>query len=491
WLASEDPWQTLAACIELVDAVDSGDPENFVSHLHVHQDGTCNGLQHYAALGRDFEGGRQVNLVPGDHPMDVYSAVLDVVEVSVRRDAANGHEMAQLLVGKLKRKVIKQTVMTNVYGVSMYGAREQVMARLKEIVDPQTGAPLFTDRGQLLKLATYLAHRVFESLGEIFECARQIQDWLNEAASRIARSLPPESVKLRKELARLRAKQLRLAHSTIKTKTKAKAKTESTDETNTKSVDQANTNTKSTDETETETKTKAKSTTRPDLSDIDSSKVKTSLQQRKKHLIDQISSQPLASVTWTTPLNLIIVQPYRKLVTKAISSSLQYVSLVNEDLPSPVNSQKQKTAFPPNFVHSLDASHMLLSAIQCKVNGIVFSSVHDSYWTHACDIDMMNNILREQFVALHQKNILTELRDEFMLRYKDYLIPVNTTKVSQNNTSNLTSKSKHDYSLDYDHNADKIKLTSKISYIPFDLPPLPPTGTLDINSVLDSKYFFS
>jgi DNA-directed RNA polymerase len=33
-----------------------------VSHLHIHQDGSCNGLQHYAALGRDIEGAYQVNL---------------------------------------------------------------------------------------------------------------------------------------------------------------------------------------------------------------------------------------------------------------------------------------------------------------------------------------------------------------------------------------------------------------------------------------------
>ena len=32
-----------------------------------------------------------------------------------------------------------------------------------------------------------------------------------------------------------------------------------------------------------------------------------------------------------------------------------------------VNSQKQATAFPPNFIHSLDATHMLLTALECRV----------------------------------------------------------------------------------------------------------------------------
>ena len=68
WTSASSPWQFLAACFEIRDALASGDPESFPSHLPVHQDGTCNGLQHYAALGRDSEGGASVNLTPTDRP---------------------------------------------------------------------------------------------------------------------------------------------------------------------------------------------------------------------------------------------------------------------------------------------------------------------------------------------------------------------------------------------------------------------------------------
>lgn len=51
------------------------DPTTFISHLPIYQDGSCNGLQHYAALGRDQEGGKEVNLVPAEKPSDVYSSV--------------------------------------------------------------------------------------------------------------------------------------------------------------------------------------------------------------------------------------------------------------------------------------------------------------------------------------------------------------------------------------------------------------------------------
>ena len=72
WLNAEDPWQCLAACMELHQACLCPDPRTFESSLPVHQDGSCNGLQHYAALARDEEGGRAVNLLPGEAPADVY-----------------------------------------------------------------------------------------------------------------------------------------------------------------------------------------------------------------------------------------------------------------------------------------------------------------------------------------------------------------------------------------------------------------------------------
>jgi DNA-directed RNA polymerase len=35
--------------------------------------------------------------------------------------------------------------------------------------------------------------------------------------------------------------------------------------------------------------------------------------------------------------------------------------------------KRQRTAFPPNFVHSLDGSHMMMTAIACKKAGLNFA----------------------------------------------------------------------------------------------------------------------
>lgn len=71
---------------------------------------TCNGLQHYAALGGDFKGAHQVNLDIGDRPADVYSGVADMVNELIERDAENNVQEAVLLKGRVTRKVVKQTV---------------------------------------------------------------------------------------------------------------------------------------------------------------------------------------------------------------------------------------------------------------------------------------------------------------------------------------------------------------------------------------------
>lgn len=41
----------------------------------------------------------------------------------------------------------------------------------------------------------------------------------------------------------------------------------------------------------------------------------------------------------------------------------------------------------------------------------MFAGVHDSFWTHACDVDQMNQILRENFVELYSKPILENVSE--------------------------------------------------------------------------------
>lgn len=109
-MKADDPWQCLATCMELRAALESSDPHAYMSSLPVHQDGTCNGLQHYAALGGDANGAAQVNLSVTDRPSDVYTYVANMVEKVLEEDMKNGEKYAAMLSGQVSRKVVKQTV---------------------------------------------------------------------------------------------------------------------------------------------------------------------------------------------------------------------------------------------------------------------------------------------------------------------------------------------------------------------------------------------
>ncbi|KAJ1423067.1 DNA-directed RNA polymerase, phage-type [Sesbania bispinosa] len=185
WLQAEDPFQCLAACINLSEALRSPTPENTISHIPVHQDGSCNGLQHYAALGRDKLGAAAVNLVGGNQPADVYSGIAARVLEIMRRDAEKDPQTnpnalhARRLISQVDRKLVKQTVMTSVYGVTYIGARDQIKRRLKERC-------AIEDDSELFAASCYAAKTTLTALEEMFEAARSIMSWLGDCAKVIA-----------------------------------------------------------------------------------------------------------------------------------------------------------------------------------------------------------------------------------------------------------------------------------------------------------------
>ena len=351
WLAAEDPWQCLAACREIKNALELPHPATYVCHLPIHQDGTCNGLQHYAALGGDAAGAQQVNLEPGDRPSDIYTAVAELVKADIAKDASQGQELAKELNGKVTRKVVKQTVMTNVYGVTFTGAKRQVRKQLDDLL---IGFPN-TDTVSLRYAAPYIARKIFAALATMFNGAHDIQYWLTDSAARISDSLAPEQINIIAKAA--------MGES------------------------------------------------------LPNPYKRTSLGGDRKDRVSDFKS----TVIWTTPLKMPVVQPYRKLSARRIETSLQKISVKSSTEASPIDKAKQVQAFPPNFIHSLDASHMFLTALKCNEIGLTFASIHDSFWTHAGDVDIMNRVIRDAFIRMHSEDIVGRLAAEFKARYKGHM----------------------------------------------------------------------
>lgn len=362
WAKAEDPWQCLACCMELKNAFDLPDPTRYVSRLPVHQDGTCNGLQHYAALGGDLAGARQVNLEPSDRPQDIYTGVAELVKEMVEVEAEQGVHAAKFIRGHVTRKVVKRTVMTNVYGVTFMGAKQQVYDELKGIF------PNFKETKEIRSLqavAMYVAYKIFEALGKIFNGAQEIQYWLGECGDRITTSITAEQIEQIKS---------RYEGKTPRAEAKYKA----------------------------------------------DKMTKSSMRQLLK-TVENFKT----GIIWTTPLKMPIVQPYKKDSLQKISTPLQDITVQKRAAGDVVDKRKQLQAFPPNFIHSLDATHMILSALKCNEMGLDFAAVHDSFWTHACDIPNLNVILRDAFVRMHSEDITNRLAAEFTARYAENMYRAN------------------------------------------------------------------
>ena len=297
WREFDDPFQGIATCHEIVKAIDSGDPENYMCNLPVHMDGSCNGLQHYAALGLDKGGGKAVNLCVADKPQDVYIGVMHEV---VKRVAADADEMipfdedksdltseekellkkiksARLVNGLIDRGVVKRTVMTSVYGVTYIGAKNQIGEKIEEKLEAK-GYDIHEKEPEIHTACGYLAKLTMEVMGEQFKGARQTMNWLTDCARLIA-----------------------------------------------------------------------------------------------------AQGQP---VSFVSPIGVPVVQPYRQRRPFQVVTLLQNITLTNDSDVLPLHRTRQVSAFPPNYVHSLDSSHMLLTvsrwatANHCSLFQDVYSLTH-------------------------------------------------------------------------------------------------------------------
>lgn len=187
WAEAEKPWQALAFCFEWAGFVREG--FDYESALPVQMDGTCNGLQNFSAMLRDPIGGKAVNLVPGDEPNDIYQQVADIVSKQVLTDAAGGDNIATGWVGRITRKVTKRPVMTLPYGAKRYGFTEQIF---DDTVKPMfEEEPLKFPWGERARdgwpAAEYMAGLTWEAVGQVVVAARQAMDWLQGAASAVAK----------------------------------------------------------------------------------------------------------------------------------------------------------------------------------------------------------------------------------------------------------------------------------------------------------------
>jgi DNA-directed RNA polymerase len=182
WKEADKPWQALAWCFEWYGYLREG--KGYVTHLPVHADGSCNGLQHLSAILRDEQGARAVNLTPSSKPQDIYTDVALKTVERVKMDAANGDEMAQqCLEFGIDRKITKRSVMIVPYSGTLMSCREYIAEALKEKADKGQYCPW----DNYFPPSKYLSHHVWESIQEVISSAATVMDYLRVVGSHCAK----------------------------------------------------------------------------------------------------------------------------------------------------------------------------------------------------------------------------------------------------------------------------------------------------------------
>lgn len=299
-------WQFLAACFAWAD-YKAG---NLECRVPVMLDGTCSGIQHYAALLRDSASGAAVNLVPADKPGDLYAdvavKVMEILSTSTEPFARQWYEW------KIDRKITKRSVMVLPYGGTFLSNLDYVRDAVRDRI-AREGQPAWLSEENGQDAFVTLAKAVWQAMQEVIVG-------------------PIEGMNYVRKLVKMWAE-----------------------------------------------------------------------------------SRPAHKLHWTSPCSLPVVTEYlaRKVPqTVAANVNGQALRVGFQELTDVTNWSRTETAAPPNFVHSLDASHLIFSMKRAAEIGITnLAVVHDAFGTTPTKTAEFARVLREEFAKLYTGSPLDALRD--------------------------------------------------------------------------------
>lgn len=448
WKKAGDPWKFLAFCFEYADYVDA--PETFTTGLPIAIDGSNNGFQHISVLLKDRDGAKNVNVLPYYDAeknllvADLYAKVAEVLKEKMQEeyrlflDEKDGctEENGLFYVQKEELK----------FEASYY--LEPLIALLESLEPSDLKATQFystylreheasiewdtkltvKDKDALFTLCEQkerqLRKAYEDDLEELKEC--MVEDLAN-LVKRATRSLKKE--KLVEEKGKICSKVTKLvvdprsvyqkfidANMIKRGFVKSPVMTESYGS---------------------GTQGKAKKL----LEDIEANGILSKLKEEERYLValaitqllekalTQVSDSPQkykkwmknyakevasqSAIKWKTPLGLEVeqVEFQSKKVKISIGGGRKVEFKVYTD---EIDKKGHQNGFSPNYIHSLDATHLIMTINRLKEENIEdIVTVHDSFATHANDVDRLSKSLKEAFVALHKQEILPTLTDFF------------------------------------------------------------------------------
>lgn len=349
WTEADSPWEFLAFCFEWNDYLKIG--ESFKSKLAVAFDGSCSGLQHFSAMLRDEVGGEAVNLKPDDHVHDIYGIVAEKVKELLKKDMQEGTDDT-IEATEDDSSYLKKGTKSLAKEWIDHGVSRSVTKR--PTMTLCYGASKFGFADQILEDTVYpaLAHNPL-SFSKPSQSARYM-------AGLIWDSLKGVVVKAVEAMEWLQTASGLLAKD--------------------KNIEGKN-----------------------------------------------------LPTTWITPAGFPVKQKYPKVRVKRLNTVLSgsikifdttsgsteeategsVLRLAFAEPTDEIDSRKQKQGIAPNFVHSMDASHLMLTVCACVDKGVnAFAMIHDSYGVPAGYGSIMFTTVREVFVSTYTENdVLQDLHD--------------------------------------------------------------------------------
>lgn len=180
WLTASEPWSFLAFCFEW--KMYKADPNNFKSKIPVALDGSCNGLQHLSAMLKDAVGGKEVNLTANTKKEDIYSAVKDIANQTLKN--LDTRIANRILEFGIERSTCKRPVMIMPYAGTQSSCREYVMDDFRE----RGGEQFFGE--DWIEAINVTSGTIWASIGGVVIKGREVMSWFKKSARMSAKVSP-------------------------------------------------------------------------------------------------------------------------------------------------------------------------------------------------------------------------------------------------------------------------------------------------------------
>lgn len=371
WIKADKPWQFLSWCLEYADYlewIDAGNNESdFLSHVAVAMDGSCSGIQHYSAMLRDSVGGKEVNLLPSDKPQDIYGAVskvvvewMEAITNNDERDCPIYDKLIDSLVAKLEK--------------AKYTGDAESKARVLAYKFCEEWLRISVTRSMTKKPVMTLPYGSSQ-----LTCRDSIADYLNELQD--------------KADAKARARGMQAGK--IHTFTGVDGELPLRDAVSFASM----------------------------MTWAAIGEVVVAARAGMKYIKEVCTAiaKENKPLEWCTPTGFIVKQAVFTVEEKRVRTQMMGLTVFKAQFKTnKIDPRRMASSAAPNFVHSMDASHLTLAVCAFNDNGIKsIAVIHDSFSTHAGNTKLLRSLLVGSFINMYQEH---DVISEFIQYNEDNIL---------------------------------------------------------------------